>query len=105
VNSAVNLFPLKILQAFKWQDYIMWMKKENEMKANAAALKASISSVNREAQKPHPSKWRAFIGRSQTLGEEPVIKNNIYDRGMVRNLWEVIVPLSERTAFSCRKSE
>jgi palmitoyltransferase ZDHHC4 len=99
------MFPPKILQTFKWQDYIMWMKKENEMKANAAALKASIGTASREAHEPPPSKWRAFFGRSQTPSEEPVIKNNIYDRGMIRNLWEVIVPLSERKAFSCRKSE
>ncbi|XP_062215533.1 probable protein S-acyltransferase 17 [Phragmites australis] len=92
-------------ETFKWQDYIMWMKKENEAKANAAALKASIGSVNSEAQKSPPSKWRAFLLRSRTPGDEPVVKNNIYNRGMIKNLWEVIVPLSERKSFSRRKSE
>ncbi|KAL6593978.1 hypothetical protein ACP70R_014213 [Stipagrostis hirtigluma subsp. patula] len=92
-------------ETFKWQDYIMWMKKENEAKANAAALKASIGAVNSEARKSPPSKWKAFFVRSRTASEEPVVKNNIYDRGLIRNLWEVIVPLSERSSFFRRKSD
>ncbi|XP_062211361.1 probable protein S-acyltransferase 17 [Phragmites australis] len=92
-------------ETFKWQDYIMWMKKENEAKANAAAFKAAIGSVNSEAHKSPPSKWRAFFFRSRIPGEEPVVKNNIYDRGMIRNLGEVILPLSERRSFSRRKSD
>ncbi|KAK3147164.1 hypothetical protein QOZ80_3BG0278900 [Eleusine coracana subsp. coracana] len=92
-------------ETFKWQDYIMWMKKENEIKANADVLKASIDSVNREAHKSPPSKWRTFYGRPRTPSEGTVVKNNIYDRGLIRNLWEVIVPLSERRSFSRKKSE
>ncbi|KAF8720946.1 hypothetical protein HU200_023352 [Digitaria exilis] len=92
-------------ESFKWQDYIMWMKKENEEKVNAAALKASISSANSDAQKAPPSKWRAFFVRPRRLAVEPVVKNNIYNRGMIRNLCEVIVPLSERKSFSRRKSD
>ncbi|WVZ57026.1 hypothetical protein U9M48_007472 [Paspalum notatum var. saurae] len=92
-------------ETFKWQDYIMWMKKENEAKANTAALKSSIGSNNSNAHKPPPSKWRAFFVRSQTPSVEPVVKNNIYDRGMIRNLCEVVVPLSERKSFARRKSD
>nr|CAB3500726.1 unnamed protein product [Digitaria exilis] len=103
-NSFWGLFP-HVAQSFKWQDYIMWMKKENEEKANAAALKASISSANSDAQKAPPSKWRAFFVRSRRLAGEPVVKDNIYNRGMIRNLCEVIVPLSERKSFSRRKSD
>jgi len=92
-------------ESFKWQDYIMWMKKENEAKANAAALKASMGSANSDAHKTPPSKWRAFFVRSRRPSVEPVVKNNIYDRGMIRNMFEVIVPLSERKSFSRRKSD
>ncbi|KAJ1297023.1 hypothetical protein BS78_01G346300 [Paspalum vaginatum] len=92
-------------ETFKWQDYIMWMKKENKAKANAAALKSIIGSNNSNAHKPPPSKWRAFFVRSQTPSVEPVVKNNIYDRGMIRNLCEVVVPLSERKSFTRRKSD
>lgn len=81
----------------------MWMKKENEAKADAA--KSSIGSANSDAHKAPPSKWRAFFMRSQTPSVEPVVKNNIYDRGMIKNLCEVVVPLSERKAFSRRKSD
>jgi palmitoyltransferase len=95
----------KILQSFKWQDYIFWMKKENAARASAAVLKASISGASSEAQEPAPSKWKTFFSRSQTPAEEPVVKNNIYDVGWMRNLWEVIVPLSERRSFSRRKSD
>ncbi|XP_047072780.1 probable protein S-acyltransferase 17 [Lolium rigidum] len=92
-------------ESFKWQDYIFWMKKENAARASAAVLKASISGASSEAQEPAPSKWKTFFSRSQTPAEEPVVKNNIYDVGWMRNLWEVIVPLSERRSFSRRKSD
>jgi len=81
----------------------MWMKKENEAKAAAAALKSSIGSANSNEHKAPPSKWRAFFMRSRSPSVEPVVKNNIYDRGMITNLCEVVVPLSERKAFSRRK--
>ena len=99
-----NVF-LKILQTFKWQDYVFWMKKENAAKASAAALKASINAASSEAQKPAPSKWKTFFSRPRTPVEEPVVTNNIYNVGRIRNLWEVIVPLSERSSFSRRKSD
>jgi len=92
-------------ESFKWQDYVVWMKRENEAKANAAALKASMGSANSDAHKAPPSKWRAFFVRSRRPTVEPVVKNNIYDRGMIRNMFEVIVPLSERKSFSRRKSD
>jgi len=92
-------------ESFKWQDYVVWMKRENEAKANAAALKASMGSANSDAHKTPPSKWRAFFVRSRRPSMEPVVKNNIYDRGMIRNMFEVIVPLSERKSFSRRKSD
>lgn len=92
-------------ETFKWQDYIFWMKKENAAKASAAALKSSISAASSEAQEPAPSKWKAFFSRPRTPAEEPVVTNNIYDVGRIRNLCEVIVPLSERRSFSRRKSD
>ena len=104
-RKCLWILPHNLLQSFKWQDYIMWMKKENEAKANAAALKASMGSANSDAHKTPPSKWRAFFVRSRRPSMEPVVKNNIYDRGMIRNMFEVIVPLSERKSFSRRKSD
>ena len=95
----------KLMQTFKWQDYIFWMKKENAAKASAYTLKASINAASSEAQKSPPSKWKTFFSRSKTRAEEPVVKNNIYDVGWIRNLCEVMVPLSERSSFSCKKSE
>jgi palmitoyltransferase ZDHHC4 len=83
----------------------MWMKKENEAKADAATLRSSIGSANSDAQKAPPSKWRTFFMRSRTPSMEPVVRNNIYDRGMITNLCEVVVPLSERKAFSRMKSD
>ncbi|KAL5211008.1 hypothetical protein ABZP36_006631 [Zizania latifolia] len=91
-------------ETFKWQDYIAWVKKENEAKA-AATCKASSSTANGEVRKSQPRKWKAFFSRSHTQADETVVKNNIYDRGMIRNLCEVIVPLSERRSFSHRKSD
>lgn len=92
-------------ETFKWQDYIFWMKKENAAKASAAALKASVSTVSGEERKSPASKWNTFFSRPRTPAEEPVVKNNIYDMGMIRNLCEVIVPLSERRSFSRKKSD
>lgn len=84
----------------------MWMKKENEAKAAAAAaLKSSIGSANSNAHKTPPNKWWAFFKISRTPSVEPVVKNNIYDRGIIKNLCEVVVPLSERKTFSRRKSD
>ncbi|VAI05147.1 unnamed protein product [Triticum turgidum subsp. durum] len=92
-------------ETFKWQDYIFWMKKENAAKASAYTLKASINAASSEVPKSPPSKWKTFFSRSKTRAEEPVVKNNIYDVGWIRNLCEVMVPLSERRSFSCKKSE
>uniref|UniRef100_A0A0D9Z7Q9 S-acyltransferase n=1 Tax=Oryza glumipatula TaxID=40148 RepID=A0A0D9Z7Q9_9ORYZ len=82
-------------ETFKWQDYIMWRKKVNEEKAAA----------NGEVRKSPPSKWKAFFSRSHTEADETIVKNNIYDRGMIRNMCEVFVPFSERQSFSRKKSD
>lgn len=91
-------------ETFKWQDYISWKKKLNEAKTSAAALKASIHAMNGES-KPPESKWRAFFRRSPLQNEEVVVKNNVYDQGIVSNLFEILIPLSERRSFSSAKSE
>ncbi|XP_078446641.1 DHHC-type zinc finger family protein isoform X2 [Wolffia australiana] len=72
-------------ESFKWQDYVSWKKKLNEAKATAAALKAS------------------FAGEEPPRVDERVEKTNAYDKGVVRNLAEVIWPLSERPSFSGKK--
>ncbi|RRT58659.1 hypothetical protein B296_00023838 [Ensete ventricosum] len=92
------------MQTFKWQDYISWKRKLNEAKASAAALKASIQTITGEAKAPE-SKWRAFFRKSPPQSEEVIVKNNLYDRGIISNFCEIIFPLSTRKSFSHRKSE
>lgn len=91
-------------ETFKWEDYIRWQQKLNEAKASTAALKAGISGLNCE-RKPPESKWKAFFQRSRLEDVEPVSKNNIYDKGFLRNLHEIILPLSSRHSFSQAKSK
>ncbi|XP_006343518.1 probable protein S-acyltransferase 17 [Solanum tuberosum] len=90
-------------ETFKWQEYLSWKRKVNEAKASAAALKASLAELNHE--KKHPvSKWKAFFQRSR-LEEVEVVKNNIYDKGVLQNVFEILVPLSTRRSFLQRKSK
>ncbi|MCD9640681.1 putative protein S-acyltransferase 17 [Datura stramonium] len=90
-------------ETFKWQEYLSWKRKVNEAKASAAALKASLSELNHE--KKHPvSKCKAFFQRSR-LEEVEVVKNNIYDKGMLQNVFEIVVPLSTRQSFLQRKAK
>ncbi|PHT34100.1 hypothetical protein CQW23_25900 [Capsicum baccatum] len=47
-------------------------------------------------EKKHPiSIWKSFFQRSH-LEEAEVVKNNIYDKGMLQNVVEIVVPLSTR---------
>ncbi|KAK0599595.1 hypothetical protein LWI29_006762 [Acer saccharum] len=91
-------------ETFKWQDYISWQRKIKEAKASAAALKASINGMSSES-KPPESKWKAFFRRSPLEEAETVVKNNIYDKGIIHNIWEIITPLSTRRSFSQTKSK
>nr|CAD1833828.1 unnamed protein product [Ananas comosus var. bracteatus] len=91
-------------ETFKWQDYISWKKKLNEAKASAATLKASIHAVNGGGKSPL-SKWKLCCRRAPPQqSEEEVIKNNVYDQGVVSNIYEILVPLSERRSLSHPKS-
>ncbi|XP_020108599.1 probable protein S-acyltransferase 17 isoform X6 [Ananas comosus] len=91
-------------ETFKWQDYISWKKKLNEAKASAVALKASTHAVNRDGKSPL-SKWKVCCRRAPPQqSEEEVIKNNVYDQGVVSNIYEILVPLSERRSLSHLKS-
>ncbi|KAK2640641.1 hypothetical protein Ddye_028436, partial [Dipteronia dyeriana] len=80
-------------ETFKWQDYISCQRKLREAKASAAALKASINGMRSES-KPLESKWKAFFRRSPLEEAETVVKNNMYDKGIIHNIWEIITPLS-----------
>lgn len=75
----------------------------NEAKASAAALKASLGEINQE-KKPQESKWKTFFRRSR-LEELEVVKNNIYDKGFLHNVYEVVVPFSTRQSFLVKKSK
>lgn len=78
-----------------------WQRKIKEAKASAAALRQSISGLSSEKQ-PFLSKWRAFFRRSP-LEDVVVVKNNVYDKGFINNIQEVISPLSTRRSFTRTK--
>ncbi|THU57937.1 hypothetical protein C4D60_Mb03t08870 [Musa balbisiana] len=101
-HSFSSLSP-HVVQTFKWQDYISWKRKLNEAKASAAALKAGIQTINEEAKAPE-SKWRGFFRRSPPQNDDVIVKNNLYDQGLISNICEIIFPLSERKSFFHRKS-
>ncbi|XP_075509041.1 putative protein S-acyltransferase 17 isoform X2 [Primulina tabacum] len=90
-------------ESFKWQDHLHWQRKVNEAKASAEALKASLGGLNQE-RKPQESKWIAFFRRSR-LEDLEVVKNNIYERGFLNNIGEVLYPLSTRRSFGLNKSK
>ncbi|XP_021773015.1 probable protein S-acyltransferase 17 [Chenopodium quinoa] len=85
-------------ETYKWQDHISLQRKINEAKASAAALKASISGLNSES-KPPESKWKSYFRRSPLRDAEAVVTKNIYDKGVVHNLCEIIFPYSTRSSF------
>ena len=91
------------LQTFKWEEYLSWRRKAHEAKASAAALKASISGLSNE-RKPRESKWKTFFRRSR-LEDVKIVKDNIYDKGFLHNLCDIIFPLSTRPSFSQAKSK
>ncbi|XP_064977113.1 probable protein S-acyltransferase 17 isoform X2 [Musa acuminata AAA Group] len=101
-HSFSSLSP-HVVQTFKWQDYISWKRKLNEAKASAAALKAGIQTISEEAKAPE-SKWRAFFRRSPLQNDDVIVKNNLYDQGLISNICEIIFPLSQRKSFFHRKS-
>lgn len=91
------------LQSFKWQEHLSWQRKVNEAKASAEALKASLGELDQE-RKPQESKWRTFFRRSR-LEVLEVVKNNIYDKGIFHNVFEVVIPFSTRRSFLGNKSK
>lgn len=93
-----------LMQSFKWQDYMRWQRKINEAKASEEALKASLDQLEQRKQQVPESKWKAMFRRSR-LEEVTVVKNNIYDKGLLLNIWEIIYPFSSRRSFSERKSK
>ncbi|CAA2989960.1 probable S-acyltransferase 17 [Olea europaea subsp. europaea] len=90
-------------ESFKWQEHLSWQRKVSEAKASAEALKASLDELGQE-RKPQESKWKSFFRRSR-LEELEVVKNNVYDRGFLNNIHEVIFPLSTRRSFWANKSK
>ncbi|PSS10168.1 Protein like [Actinidia chinensis var. chinensis] len=90
-------------ETFKWEEYLSWQRKVHEAKASTAALKASISGLSNE-RKPRESKWKTFFRRSR-LEDVKIVKDNIYDKGFLHNLCDIIFPLSTRPSFSQAKSK
>lgn len=91
-------------ETFKWQDHLSLQRKINEAKASTAALKASISELSAES-KPSPSKWKSFFRRSPLEAAQKVVKKNIYDKGILHNLCEVVFPPSTRPSFLQAKTK
>ncbi|KAL4320038.1 hypothetical protein GQ457_18G007530 [Hibiscus cannabinus] len=91
-------------ETFKWQDYVSWQKKLIEARASSAALKASIEGVNSE-RKPPENKCKSFFKRSPLENTEAVEKNNVYDKGLFHNLYEVIFPVRIRASHLHTKSK
>ncbi|XP_028770742.1 probable protein S-acyltransferase 17 isoform X2 [Neltuma alba] len=82
-------------ETFKWQECISRQRKLNEADSCDAFPRASTSGT---------SKWEAFFRRSSP-DEVDVPKNNIYDRGFIHNVQEVIFPHSTRRSFIGTKSK
>ncbi|KAK9146811.1 hypothetical protein Sjap_006714 [Stephania japonica] len=91
-------------ETFKWQDYKNWKRKLNDARVSTAALKARIGGMTGE-RKPPRSKWKAFFQRSPLEDAEVVVEDNIYDRGVLGNLYEIAFPLSSRSSFLGGKSD
>ncbi|XP_004494652.1 probable protein S-acyltransferase 17 [Cicer arietinum] len=89
-------------ETFKWQEYMDWQRKLKEAQASAAALRQSISGMNGEKQPSSSNKWKAFFKRSP-LEDVVVVKNNVYNKGFLHNIREVISPLSTRRSFTQTK--
>ncbi|CAM8926032.1 hypothetical protein QQ045_023975 [Rhodiola kirilowii] len=89
-------------ETFKWQDYLSWQRKVNEAKVSAQALKSSIGELNKEGKAPR-SKCKSLFRRSPLEDAEVVIKKNMYDKGWIRNVWEIMYPLSVRQSFQQSK--
>ncbi|KAF3454395.1 hypothetical protein FNV43_RR04842 [Rhamnella rubrinervis] len=92
-------------ETFKWQEYMNWQEKLNEARASAAALKASLNGMSSERKKPPESKWKALFRKSPLQDADLVVKKNMYDKGFIQNLSEIIFPLSTRPSFSQNKSK
>ncbi|KAK6126783.1 hypothetical protein DH2020_039472 [Rehmannia glutinosa] len=84
--SPFNNYDFPKIESFKWREHLSWQRKVKEAKASAEALKASLGELNQE-RKPQESKWKTFFRRSR-LEELDVVKNNIYDRGFLHNIYE-----------------
>ncbi|XP_027162466.1 probable protein S-acyltransferase 17 [Coffea eugenioides] len=90
-------------ETFKWKEYLSWQRKLLEAKASEAALKESLVELSLDKKLPQ-SKLKAIFRRSR-LEEVEVVQNNIYDKGFLHNLYEIIFPYSTRKSFSQKKSK
>ncbi|GAB2287364.1 Probable protein S-acyltransferase 17 [Dionaea muscipula] len=93
-------------ETFKWQDYMNLKISLNEAKATAA-LKPSVgvNGVSHPEKILKESRWKSFFRRTPSDEVGVIVKNNIYDKGLVHNLCEVIFPFSTRPSFCHSKSK
>lgn len=90
-------------ETFKWEEYLNWQRRLKEAKASTAALKESLGELSQDKKAPL-SKWRNFFRRSR-LEDIEVVKTNIYDKGYVQNVLEIVFPFSTRRSFSSYKAK
>ncbi|KAG9160006.1 hypothetical protein Leryth_005751 [Lithospermum erythrorhizon] len=90
-------------ETFKWEEFLNNQRRVKEAEASAVALKESLGKLSHD-KKPPPSKWRNFFGRSR-LEDIEVVKTNMYDKGFVHNVYEIVFPLSTRQSFSSNKEK
>ncbi|GAB2218752.1 hypothetical protein Droror1_Dr00001982 [Drosera rotundifolia] len=83
-------------ETFKWQEYINLSRSLSEAKANASTVEGTANGLT---HKPPKSKWKSFFRRSPSTVLEVETQRNIYDKGAMNNLWEVMFPLSSRLSF------
>ncbi|XP_010524891.1 PREDICTED: probable protein S-acyltransferase 17 [Tarenaya hassleriana] len=79
-------------ETFKWNEYISWQKKLSEAKASAAALKGNIQG---SATEPDPPERKC----RRSAAVEAIVVRNMYDRGSLSNVSEIVFPLSSRPSF------
>ncbi|XP_039063998.1 probable protein S-acyltransferase 17 [Hibiscus syriacus] len=88
-------------ETFKWQDYVIWQKKVNEAQA---PLSVDTTGMTGEGN-PEENKCKSFFGRFLLQKTEVVVRKNMYDKGLLHNIYEVIFPFSTRASFSQTKSK
>ncbi|CAN6451176.1 unnamed protein product [Victoria cruziana] len=88
-------------------DYISWKMRVNKARSSSAAIKEAACKDGLVYGQTHSRDRRCIWPLSALRWNDEdasVRKENLYDKGMLYNLFEIIYPLSERASFSRRKA-